>query len=136
MNQYTMIYTKETQSIEVSVRPLYNKEHSAPKNNLYVWSYNIRIKNNGEVTAQLLNRYWKIINQYGKIEEVRGPGVIGLHPVIRPFQIFEYSSFTHLDTSTGQMLGHYEMLSEKGEYFTIDIPAFDLMLPVQLVTVH
>src|SRR5947209_2629851 len=95
--------------ITVTVKPIYLEEHSAPENDFYIWSYEITIVNNSEDIIQLLNRHWEITDQDGHIEEVEGPGVIGLQPLIKPQRSFSYSSFCQLSTPQGSMKGYYEM---------------------------
>ena len=128
-----MIYHQETHSIEVRVRPIYNRDHSAPKNHLYIWEYEITMINRGRITVQLLNRYWQIINAKGEQEEIHGPGVIGLQPTLRPGELFQYRSFTRLNTPSGKMTGHFEMVSSKEERLFIKIPVFNLFLPARLI---
>lgn len=128
-----MWYKKVTQGIEVSVRPLYRRKDSSPKENLYVWTYEVKIQNTTSETVQLINRYWQITDADGQLQKVHGPGVVGERPVIEPGKTFEYSSFTHLTTPNGHMTGHYEMVAANGTAFNIDIPRFPLRMPVRLV---
>ena len=128
-----MIFTQTTKNIEIQVRPIYSREHSSPKNHLYIWEYEIHISNHASVPVQLLNRYWKIKNAHGEAEEVRGPGVIGLQPIINVGEAFQYRSFTRLNTSTGEMVGIYEMISSDGELIHVNIPVFQLCQPARLV---
>ena len=131
-----MIYEQETRSVEVKVRPIYNRQHSSPEEHLYIWEYEIQIVNKSEKIVQLLSRYWKVTNSYGEVEEVNGPGVIGLQPVIKPKEVFQYRSFTRLNTPEGSMVGTYTMKGEAGEYFDVVIPLFELHLPARLVKLH
>jgi ApaG protein len=126
-------YQKITHGVEVSVRPLYRRKDSSPKENLYVWTYEIRVSNLRDLPVQLLSRYWHITDADGNTQKVHGPGVVGERPVIEPNQTFEYSSFTHLTTSFGNMSGHYQMVSTDGKSFDVVIPRFPLSLPVRLV---
>ena len=128
-----MIFSQETQGIEIQVRPIYSREHSSPKNHLYIWEYEIQISNHGSLSVQLLNRYWKIKNSHGECEEVRGPGVIGLQPVIHSAQTFQYRSFTRLNTPLGEMVGSYEMIASDGVSIHAIIPCFQLCQPARLV---
>lgn len=129
-----MWYKQITKEIEVSVRPMYRHKDSSPKDNLYVWSYDVKIENLSDHTVQLLNRHWQITDATGQIQRVQGPGVIGERPVIEPSLSFEYSSFTHLTTATGSMRGQYEMTTSEGDSFFVDIPNFALQMPVRLVS--
>lgn len=127
------MYSEITRSILVRVRPIYLHEHSSPKDKHYVWAYRVQIENNGGQPVQLLNRYWRIEDAEGNINEVRGPGVVGEHPVIAPGGQYEYGSFTHLPTTSGNMSGSYEMQIESGDRFDVAIPRFDLTVACRLV---
>jgi ApaG protein len=123
------MYSETTRSIKVTVRPFYLEQHSSPTENHYVWAYHVRIENRGDETVQLRNRHWKIIDSVGRLQEVRGPGVVGEQPVLKPGQSFEYTSSCPLPTSSGFMVGDYEMESDGGERFLVRIPAFSLDSP-------
>ena len=123
------MYQKETHAIEITVKPFYLEEQSEPDDSHFVFAYHIRIQNNGGDVVQLLNRYWQITDGLGRIQEVRGPGVVGEQPVLRPGEAFEYTSGCPLNTSTGIMVGTYEMETLDGERFDVDIPAFSLDAP-------
>ena len=123
------MYQKETRAIEITVKPFYLEEQSEPDDSHFVFAYHIRIQNNGGDVVQLLNRYWQITDGLGRIQEVRGPGVVGEQPVLRPGEAFEYTSGCPLNTSTGIMVGTYEMETLDGERFDVDIPAFSLDAP-------
>ncbi|MCY3731956.1 MAG: Co2+/Mg2+ efflux protein ApaG [Rhodospirillaceae bacterium] len=123
------MYQKETRAIEITVKPFYLEEQSEPDDSHFVFAYHIRIQNNGGDVVQLLNRYWQITDGLGRIQEVRGPGVVGEQPVLRPGEAFEYTSGCPLNTATGIMVGTYEMETLDGERFDVDIPAFSLDAP-------
>lgn len=123
------MYSETTRSITVTVRPVYLEEHSSPADDHYVWAYHVRIENQGGETVQLRNRHWKIIDSVGRLQEVRGPGVVGEQPELQPGQSFEYTSSCPLTTSSGFMVGDYEMETRDGERFLIRIPAFSLDSP-------
>ena len=123
------MYQKETRAIEITVKPFYLEEQSEPDDSHFVFAYHIRIQNNGPEAVQLLNRYWQITDGRGRIHEVRGPGVVGEQPVLQPGEAFEYTSGCPLNTSTGIMVGSYEMETLDGERFDVDIPAFSLDSP-------
>jgi ApaG protein len=119
-------YRTVTRDIEVTVSPRFLADRSAPAKGQYFWAYTIEISNHGPDTVQLKTRYWHITDATGRVQEVRGAGVVGEEPVIAPGKSFEYTSGVPLQTSSGFMTGHYGMVSEKGEHFDIAIPAFSL----------
>ena len=123
------MYEATTRAIRVSVRPQYLPDQSDPADSQYVWAYHVRIENQGTDTVQLRSRHWRITDGLGRLQEVRGPGVIGKTPMLRPGEVFEYTSGTPLSTSSGIMSGTYQMVSETGEKFDIEIPAFSLDTP-------
>ena len=129
-------YRTVTRAIEVSVRPVYLDEQSTPDEAHYVWAYQVRIENVGTETVQLINRYWRITDGFGRVEEVRGPGVVGEQPVLSPGVMFEYTSGTPLSTPSGIMVGHYGMVTEDGQSFQVDIPAFSLDCPDQEIRLN
>ena len=102
------------------------KNRSSPENSIFLFSYDVEIKNNSDSEVQLLSRYWHIQDGDGNVEEVRGPGVIGLQPLIKPNENFEYSSFCPLKTPLGMMSGAYQMKLNSEEIFDATIPAFSL----------
>lgn len=126
-----MPYQTATRDIIVSVEPIYLEEQSTPRDGHFVWAYHVRIENGGHETVQLLNRYWRITDSRGRVQEVRGAGVVGEQPVLRPGESYEYTSGTPLPTPSGIMLGTYEMETDNGERFNVTIPAFSLDSPHQ-----
>ena len=124
------MYTATTRAIRVSVQPQYLPDQSDPAKSQYVWAYQVRIKNGGDVTVQLRSRHWKITDGLGRRQEVKGAGVVGKTPRLRPGEVFEYTSGTPLSTPSGFMGGTYQMVSESGENFDIEIPTFSLDTPV------
>lgn len=110
----------------VEVLPAYLAEQSAPEQGLYVFSYTITITNVGEVPAQLISRTWNVNDANGHTEKVRGLGVIGQQPLLKPGQSFEYVSGTRLRTPTGTMHGSFFCVAEDGERFETDVPMFVL----------
>jgi ApaG protein len=118
-----------TRGIAVSVEPTYLEARSSPNNAQYFWAYRVIIENQGTETVQLLSRHWMITNARGDLTEVKGPGVVGEQPVLKPGESFEYTSGAPLDTPSGMMGGAYQMESESGEHFDIEIPTFSLDLP-------
>jgi ApaG protein len=130
------MYAEVTHSIKVTVKPVYLEDQSSPSENHYVWAYHIRIENEGNRTVQLINRYWRITDALGRVQEVRGAGVVGEQPVLRPGESFEYTSGTPLSTPTGFMVGAYEMETSDGERFNAKVPLFSLDSPYQTRQVH
>jgi ApaG protein len=120
------MYTAVTRDIEVSATPKFLAERSSPDNGYYFWAYTIAIKNRGTQTVQLKTRHWKITDANGRLQEVRGAGVVGEEPVLNPGESFEYTSGVPLPTPSGFMLGSYGMVTPNGENFDIAIPAFSL----------
>lgn len=131
-----MMYEETTDGVRVTVRPIYLEDQSSPADDHYVWAYQVTIENRGARTVQLLNRHWKITDAHGRLQEVRGPGVVGEQPVLKPGERFEYTSGTPLSTPSGIMVGAYEMVREDGARFDVRIPAFSLDSPHQAVKLH
>jgi ApaG protein len=119
-------YTAVTRDIAVSVEPTYLEDRSLPKLSQYFWAYRVTIENHGHETVQLLSRHWMITNARGEYTEVKGPGVVGEQPILKPGEPFTYTSGATLDTPSGMMAGSYQMESARGEQFDIEIPAFSL----------
>ena len=115
--------------IAVTVQTRFLNEQSKPDDNRYVFSYSIRIANTGSVAARLLTRHWIITDANGKIEEVRGDGVVGEQPWLRPGEDFHYTSGAVLETPVGTMRGSYHMLADDGRHFDATIPQFTLSVP-------
>lgn len=128
-----MWYQKTTEFVDLEVRPIYQRSDSSPRESLYVWTYDVEITNNNKESIQLLNRYWQITDGDDQVQEVHGPGVVGERPIIEPGDTYSYTSFTHLPTPFGKMVGYYEMITANGMNFRAQIPEFHLRLPVQLV---
>jgi ApaG protein len=120
------MYRAVTRNIEVTVSPRFLSERSSPDNGYFFWAYSIEITNQGQETVQLKTRHWRITDANGKLQEVRGAGVVGEQPVLKPGESFEYTSGVPLPTPSGFMVGTYGMVTEAGEPFDIDIPAFSL----------
>jgi ApaG protein len=121
-----------TNGIRVTVSSNYIPAQSAPKARRYVFAYTVRIANEGTESAQLKSRHWIITDGNGKIEEVRGPGVVGEQPMLRPGEHFEYTSGCVLETPRGSMEGTYQMVRSDGSEFDATIAPFALMLPYSL----
>ena len=123
------MYNSVTRNIAVSVVPFYLEERSDPAENLYVWGYRVTIDNQSDDPVQLLSRYWRITDGTGRVEEVRGAGVVGDQPELNPGDSYQYTSGCPLSTPSGFMVGNYTMRGRQGELFDVDIPAFSLDLP-------
>jgi ApaG protein len=123
------MYSETTRSIKVTVRPFYLDQHSSPAEGHWVWAYHVRIENEGSETVQLRRRHWQITDSAGRVQEVRGPGVVGEQPVLEPGGSFEYTSSCPLPTPSGFMVGDYEMETRSGENFVVRVPAFSLDTP-------
>ena len=120
------MYRATTRKIEVTVAPRFMPERSSPTSGYFFWAYTINISNHGSETVQLKTRHWRITDALGRLQEVKGPGVIGEEPVLEPGGSFEYTSGVPLPTPSGFMAGTYGMVSGGGEHFDIEIPAFSL----------
>ena len=123
------MYTATTQAIKVSVESQYLPDQSDPAKSQYVWAYQVRIENHGKVAVQLRSRHWRITDGLGQMREVKGPGVVGKTPLLQPGEVFEYTSGTPLSTPSGIMSGTYQMVTDSGEKFDIEIPTFSLDTP-------
>jgi len=115
--------------ISVEVETSYVDEQSDPNERRYVFSYTITIRNEGAVPARLLTRHWIITHGNGKVQEVRGDGVVGEQPHLKPGQGFRYSSGAVLETPVGAMQGSYEMIDDDGQRFDVPIRPFRLAMP-------
>jgi len=120
------MYRATTRGIEVQVTPRFLSDRSSPENGYYFWAYTIEITNRGTATVQLKTRHWRITDAHGKLQEVRGAGVVGETPTLKPGESFEYTSGVPLPTPSGFMTGTYGMVTVGGEGFDIQIPAFSL----------
>jgi ApaG protein len=120
------MYRAVTRNIEVTVTPRFLTERSSPDNGYFFWAYTIAITNTGSETVQLRTRHWRITDALGRLQEVKGPGVVGEEPVLKSGQSFEYTSGVPLPTPSGFMTGTYGMHSETGEHFDVEIPTFSL----------
>ena len=123
------MYSAITREIRVQVEPIYLDDQSEPDAAQYVWAYRVQIENEGLETVQLLTRYWHITDGMGRVQEVRGAGVVGEQPVLNPGESYEYTSGTPLPTPSGIMKGTYQMRTPAGEKFDIEVPAFSLDCP-------
>ena len=116
-------------NITVEVEAQYIEGQSEPDNERYVFSYTITIRNEGGIPAQLLSRHWVITDANGNIQEVKGEGVVGEQPHLKPGEGFQYTSGAMIATPVGSMRGTYQMLTDGGDEFDAEIPAFTLAIP-------
>ena len=130
------MYSETTRAIRISVDTSYIDDQSEPGDFHYVWAYHIRIENNGDETVQLLRRHWHITDSKGRVQEVRGEGVVGEKPVLEPGEAYEYTSGTPLSTPSGFMVGSYQMVNEGGKRFSVSVPAFSLDSPHEIGLVN
>lgn len=133
-----MIYSCITKNIQVNVSPMFIKELSDSfYNTRYTWSYDISIKNNGPITIQIISRYWEVVSADGHIDKVHGAGIVGKKPIIKSGESFQYTSQVHLQTKSGFMSGIYYARSKEDDgNFPINIPAFSLDVPYELITIN
>ncbi|HWK46270.1 MAG TPA: Co2+/Mg2+ efflux protein ApaG [Stellaceae bacterium] len=130
------MYSETTHSIKVTVQTFFLEDQSSPREDHYVWAYVVRIENLGAETVKLKTRHWRITDATGRMQEVRGEGVVGDKPVLAPGESYQYRSGTPLTTPSGIMVGSYGMQTEAGEAFDVAIPAFSLDSPHQPVQLH
>ncbi|MBA3495411.1 MAG: Co2+/Mg2+ efflux protein ApaG [Gammaproteobacteria bacterium] len=121
--------TNPAHSIKVRVHSTYVEEQSSPENEQYVFAYTITIENTGTIPAKLLTRHWIITDANGKIREVRGDGVVGEQPYLRPGEAFRYTSAAMIETPVGSMHGSYQLIADDGVAFDAPIVAFGLSIP-------
>ncbi|HEY8579581.1 MAG TPA: Co2+/Mg2+ efflux protein ApaG [Beijerinckiaceae bacterium] len=123
------MYRETTHDIEVTVEPEFLADRSQPDAGRWFWAYRISIVNNGRRTVQLLHRHWRITDANGRVEEVKGPGVVGEQPILKPGDRFAYTSGCPLTTPSGIMVGDYRFVDEDGASFDVRVPAFSLDSP-------
>ncbi len=130
------MYQTVTRHIEVTVTPKFLPERSSQEKSYFFWAYTIEISNRSKETVQLKTRHWRITDAFGRVQEVRGAGVVGEEPVLEPGASFEYTSGVPLPTPSGFMVGTYGMVSSGGERFDIAIPPFSLDSPEAKRTIN
>ena len=121
--------TAVTREVEVSVESFFLESESDPEQNRYSFAYRVQLKNLGRETVQLLSRHWIITDSIGKVQHVKGPGVVGEQSVSKPGASYEYTSGSRLESPMGTMEGTYQMVTDEGENFDIRIPMFTLSVP-------
>lgn len=130
------MYRAVTRNIQITVSSAYHADQSSPEEGRYFWSYTVEIANLGQETVQLQSRHWRIRDGNGRVQEVRGDGVVGKKPVLKPGDTFQYTSGCPLETSQGIMSGTYAMRTQAGEEFEAEVPAFSLDSPQARRVVH
>ncbi len=130
------MYHETTRNIAITVEPTYLSDESSPEDNRFIWSYHVQISNEGKETVQLRDRYWRIMDARGRVQEVRGVGVVGEQPVLGPGESYSYTSGAPLSTPSGIMSGTYRMETADGESFEVTIPAFSLDSPHQFARLN
>ncbi len=129
--RHIQTYEQRTGDVIVRVEPDYLAEQSSPDDDQFIWAYTVEIENQGAQDLQVMERFWKIADSRGQVQEVRGAGVVGEKPVVRPGETFRYTSGAPLTAPSGVMLGNYYMESPDGERFEVDIPIFSLDSPYE-----
>lgn len=123
-------YIATTENIQITVWPEFIDSKSSAMGDLFIWAYHVRIDNKSFDSVKLINRYWRIIDEKGIVQEVNGEGVVGEQPIIAPNSSYQYSSGVHLRYPSGIMAGQYQMKKiENGEVFDVKIPTFSLDVP-------
>lgn len=130
------MYRAVTRGIEVRVEPIYLADRSDPSESRYVWAYRITIDNQSDQWVKLVFRYWHITDGLGRVQEVRGPGVVGEQPELNPGDSYNYTSGCPLSTPSGIMVGRYTVQLTDGSLFDVEIPAFSLDMPQARRTVN
>lgn len=119
--------SKRTNGVRVDVETQYVQDKSVPAMNQYLFGYEVTISNENPEPVQLLHRHWTITDALGRVEEVKGPGVVGKQPRLKPGESFTYDSFCPLSTPFGSMKGIYKMMRDNGEFFDVEVPLFSLV---------
>ena len=127
------LYSCVTRDIEITVAPEFMPDRSDERQGQFFWAYTIEIANTGRHVVQVTHRHWKITDANGRLEEVQGKGVVGQQPVLKPGDVFRYTSGCPLPTPSGFMVGTYRVVAEGGEAFEADIPMFSLDRPTKRV---
>lgn len=130
------MYEQTTRNVVVRVEPDFLADQSSPADDRYIWAYTVEIENQGSEDLQVMERFWKIADRDGQVQEVRGDGVVGEKPVLKPGETFRYTSGAPLSAPSGIMLGTYQVENPSGERFDIDIPAFSLDSPFDLRSIN
>lgn len=128
------LYEQKTKDVIVRVEPDYLAEQSSPADHRFIWAYTVEIENQTKTDLQVVERFWKIADSRGQVQEVRGAGVVGEQPVLKPGEVFRYTSGAPLSAPSGMMLGNYYMETPEGDRFEVEIPTFLLDSPHEPLT--
>ena len=123
------MYEQKTHDVVVRVEPDYLDEQSSPADNRFIWAYTVEIENQTQIDLQVVERFWQIADGRGQVQEVRGAGVVGEQPVLKPGEVFRYTSGAPLSEPSGMMLGNYYMQTPDGDRLEVAIPPFILDCP-------
>jgi ApaG protein len=125
--------SKISEGVEISVETFYQADYSNPLNSEYMFAYRITIENHNNFTVKLLRRQWYIFDSNGEHREVEGEGVVGVQPVLKPGENYQYVSGCNLRTEMGKMHGAYQMQNENSkQLFSVNIPAFEMVVPTKM----
>ena len=130
------MYEQKTKDVIVRVEPDYLDEQSSPADSRFIWAYTVEIENQTASELQVVERFWKIADSRGQVQEVRGAGVVGEQPVLKPGEVFRYTSGAPLTAPSGMMLGNYFMQTPEGDRFSVEIPTFLLDSPHEALTLN
>ena len=123
------MYVRKTRDVVVRVEPEFLLEQSSPADDRFIWAYTVEIENQSSEDMQVVERFWQITDRNGQVQEVRGEGVVGEKPNLKPGEVFRYTSGAPLTAPSGVMLGTYQMETTDGHRFDVEIPAFSLDSP-------
>ena len=133
-SEYRISYSSTTENVKVTVVPEYRNDLSSVEDHVYVWSYDVFIENLGKDPVHLVGRYWQIFDKLGSSQEVKGIGVVGQQPIIKPGEAFKYNSHAQLKTSSGMMSGYYQVINQSNNsMYEVAIPTFSLDNPEETV---
>ncbi|MBL4852806.1 MAG: Co2+/Mg2+ efflux protein ApaG [Robiginitomaculum sp.] len=130
------MYERKTRDVVVRVEPEFLAEQSSPADDRFIWAYTVEIENQTDEDMQVVERFWQITDRNGQVQEVRGEGVVGEKPNLKPGEIFRYTSGAPLTAPSGVMLGTYQMKTPGGECFDVEIPAFSLDSPFEARSIN
>jgi ApaG protein len=130
------MYESTTKNVVVRVEPEFLRDQSSPADHRYIWAYTVEIENLGATDVQVMERVWKIADRDGQVQEVRGEGVVGEKPVLKPGETFRYTSGAPLSAPSGVMLGSYCLEDTSGARFDVAIPAFSLDSPYEARSIN
>jgi len=130
------MYVRRTKDVVVRVEPEFLAEQSSPADDRFIWAYTVEIENQTGEDMQVVERFWQITDRNGQVQEVRGEGVVGEKPNLKPGEIFRYTSGAPLTAPSGVMLGTYQMQTPDGECFDVEIPAFSLDSPFEARSIN